>query len=106
MRWEKQAISTAVALTSGQEAAGAQGLGEKVRVLLTKGDLRAEAEIKGGLFMGEWEGQVELGGLLTSFFFLFIFFSFQFCLNHSTRMSNQPMASPNPGSPQILSSRK
>jgi len=34
---EKQAMSTAVGLTSGQEAAGAQGLGEKVRIFLTKG---------------------------------------------------------------------
>lgn len=59
--------------------------------------------MKRGLFMGELEGQIELGGLLTSFF---SFHLFQFCLNHSTRTSNQPMASPNPGSPQTLSSRK
>lgn len=36
VRWEKQAMSTAAALTSGPEAAGAQGLVEKVRVFLTK----------------------------------------------------------------------
>lgn len=34
MHWEKQVISSAVALTSGQEAVGAQGLGKKLRVFL------------------------------------------------------------------------
>lgn len=36
MCWERQAISTAAAHTPGPEAAGAQGLGEMVRVFLMK----------------------------------------------------------------------
>lgn len=60
------------------------------------GGLGKVAEMKRSLFMGELEGQVELG----AFFSMFLYLSFQFCLSHSTRASSRPMASPNPRNPQ------
>lgn len=77
-------------------------MGGKVRVFLGKDGwgLGKVAEMKRNLFMGDLEGQVELG----AFFSMFLFLSFQFCLSHSARTSSQPMASPSPGNPQTLSS--
>lgn len=98
-------LSSGVALTFGSEATGDERLhGREGEDLPGEGwgDLGKVAEIKRNLFMGELEGQVELG----AFYFMFLFLSFQFCLSHSTRTSSQPMANPNPGNPQTLSSGK
>lgn len=97
MCWEKQNIFRSTPHTWVRSSRKGEGLPEE-----GWGGLGTVAEMKRSLFMGELEGQVELG----AFFSMFFFVSFQFCSSHSTRTSSRPMASPNPGSPQTLSSGK